>query len=1288
MDELFLTLLNMSINASWICLVICAFRLLYKNGPKWLRASLWSLVGLRLILPFSIKSALSLLPSAETVPTDIMYSKSPQIYSGISALNTAVNPIINEALAPEPSYSANPLQVITAIASYIWIFGMLLMLIYMAVSYTRVKRRVRESVPYEKDMWETAKNIFICDGIDTPFILGVIKPKIYLPSSISEKDTDYVLAHERAHIKRCDHLWKPLGFLLLTVYWFNPVLWLSYILLCRDIELACDEKVMAEMGGDIKKSYSTALLNCSAPSRAVAACPLAFGETGVKSRIKSVLNYKKPAFWVVAVCAITSIVLGVCFLTDPAGVPITRAKIEFSSIENFYNSESLEVTYDGETKYYNEEANINRYGATLDKIKVSQNPVSRSEERTREFVIKINGSRELIFEDGFKSVWIDNGVKPTYSYKVLNPETAEELILDFKRADFDVTNATVEGYYLTIPEDGVMSIEVHTPSSSGGCTNADGSPFKKGERVYLEQLSGFESLKGVTISALGENEEIIYSFSIPEEIKEFGGKWKIEYSEGFSATDLETAVSKAILDINKGKFYHAECPAEGHIILGTEKSGDIIKAYVLEMYAEFGFENGWFIEQSGHSTACVMTFKKPSDVYVFIDAEYTEDGSGLASSVEELFPKKYRERVLDHTENDREKMWEQCVSYAEKYLKEIGREAEIGRYGDINHVLITDMGVSVEVSEKLQEIEKVSGYNVSVVGTHEVVEDGVRYVYHTNYIEGEKLILYIKEKYDTEEIVEEIKIDALTGDIISEYVNYYREQFDAMVFEVEKDGILVEALEGDKIRKIGKRFFVRTDKEPAISIPDLYEGLYITVLYNGIIETSDPGIITADAIYLYGDVNPIGTTASPAEPTTVMVPAEEKHPEDLVYSYHFYNDEEDSSYISLTPSKKLYFFSLSLLSSTVPEGTYEEKDGYVTLYGEKDTKYVFKREGMNLVFLEDKSSAVPKYKYSADAKEAKKCIPDKAVFEFAEKQLPYIDKATIDVDGDGVYEDCVLSYGPTSGLFTVVFTASSYGNIKYENTFNSMYSDVCFAEKDGKTYVYATGGYPEEDKESWFDISVEDGNIVLISGDEMFPYWGEQGIGITEAEVPEAVKGDYTIYGEEMQNILVYNGTDTGSFKNPHKSGDSVRLRHSGINSNPDEADIFDYNLTFEDVITGEKAEKMLKEACSNFEEEEFLLEDNDVYLVKCKISYNKESDIKDRIPGAFYISAVDAEGNYAAVEHRLDIKDYTSETTDGEASNLYPVFVPEGKEVKLVYVIGEQMEYPGPVMNVYFECE
>lgn len=310
MEALFLKLLNMSINASWLVLAVLLLRLIFKKAPKYIRCILWGLVAIRLICPFSFESVLSLIPSAETVPTDIIYSSEPNIHSGISFLNSTVNPIIENSLAPNPADSANPMQIIAFIASALWISGVVAMLIYAVISFLRVRRYIKEAV------W-IKENIYICDRIATPFIFGVIKPKIYLPSSISEQDSEFVIAHERAHIERYDHIWKPLGFLLLTAYWFNPVLWLAYILLCRDIELACDERVIKSLGADIKKPYSEALINCSMPRKAISACPLAFGETGVKGRIKAVLNYKKPAFWVIVLAVVACVVTAICFLTDP-----------------------------------------------------------------------------------------------------------------------------------------------------------------------------------------------------------------------------------------------------------------------------------------------------------------------------------------------------------------------------------------------------------------------------------------------------------------------------------------------------------------------------------------------------------------------------------------------------------------------------------------------------------------------------------------------------------------------------------------------------------------------------------------------------------------------------------------------------------------------------------------------------------------------------------------------------------------------------------------------------------
>ncbi len=312
METVFLKLLNMSINAGWLVLAVVLLRLLLKKAPRWINCILWAFVAFRLICPFTIESALSLLPSREVIPSDIVYQQSPEINTGIGIIDSSINPALSESMAPTLGNSVNPLQIVGFIATAVWITGMAIMVIYTAVSYIRLRLKVRESVQMEGD-------IRLCDRISTPFILGIIRPKIYLPSNMASGDTLHVISHEKAHLKRKDHWWKPVGFALLTVYWFNPLMWVAYILLCRDIEAACDEKVVGAMSEEDKKTYSDALLNCSVSRKTIAACPLAFGETGVKSRIKSVLSYKRPAFWIIIVSLVICGVVAVCFLTNPPG---------------------------------------------------------------------------------------------------------------------------------------------------------------------------------------------------------------------------------------------------------------------------------------------------------------------------------------------------------------------------------------------------------------------------------------------------------------------------------------------------------------------------------------------------------------------------------------------------------------------------------------------------------------------------------------------------------------------------------------------------------------------------------------------------------------------------------------------------------------------------------------------------------------------------------------------------------------------------------------------------------
>ena len=311
MAAVFLKLLNLSISASWLVLAVLVLRLISKRSPKWVNVLLWGIVALRLVLPFSIESALSLIPSAETVsPAAVQFDPAPTITSGVSAIDNAVNPSLSEHFAAVPTASVNPLYVWAYLAGWVWLIGLGAMLLYALVSYLRLRRRVSVSLPIQD-------HIYLCDAISSPFILGVVKPHIYLPSGLDEVQRQNVLAHEQAHLARRDHWWKPLGFALLAVYWFNPVLWLAYTLLCRDIELACDERVIRTMDESAVKTYSTVLLACSMPRKAVITCPLAFGEVGVKERVKNALHYKKPAFWVVAASVAVCVVVAVCFLTDP-----------------------------------------------------------------------------------------------------------------------------------------------------------------------------------------------------------------------------------------------------------------------------------------------------------------------------------------------------------------------------------------------------------------------------------------------------------------------------------------------------------------------------------------------------------------------------------------------------------------------------------------------------------------------------------------------------------------------------------------------------------------------------------------------------------------------------------------------------------------------------------------------------------------------------------------------------------------------------------------------------------
>ena len=394
MNELFLKIINMSISASWLVLAVLILRFVLKKAPKWINVLLWGIVAIRLICPFSFESTLSLIPSAETIPLNIGMDTTPTINSGISAINNAVNPIISQSNTPMAGASVNLLQITIGIYEYIWIFGMIALALYTAISYWRLRRKVDTAVRY-KD------NIFQSENVSFPFVLGIIKPRIYLPFKMNGQYLEYVVAHEQAHICRKDHWWKPLGVLLLMIHWFNPLMWLAYVLLCRDIELACDEKVIKELCNEQRGDYTQALVACSVNRRMIAACPLAFGEVSVKERVKSVMNYKKPAFWVIIISVIVCVGVAVCFLTNPKQDSYTlRIVVPAGSQEKFVYTDEEVSTIRNSIKIWS--------GDGLGDTEVILSPVNKTTE-TRYTATYLTHGMPVEF-DAEKDTWFKIGV--------------------------------------------------------------------------------------------------------------------------------------------------------------------------------------------------------------------------------------------------------------------------------------------------------------------------------------------------------------------------------------------------------------------------------------------------------------------------------------------------------------------------------------------------------------------------------------------------------------------------------------------------------------------------------------------------------------------------------------------------------------------------------------------------------------------------------------------------------------------------------------------------------------
>lgn len=467
----------MSISASWIVLAVLLLRLLLKKAPKWINGILWGIVGLRLIMPFSFESIFSLIPSSETI-SKAPDSPRPHFESGVTIIDNQVNDYLGEHYYEVVTRPTGHFADITTILTIVWIVGIVLLLAYTIISYSRVKNKIGTAVLLRD-------NIYQSENVISPFVLGIIKPKIYLPFNMNEQDMEHVIAHEQAHINRKDHWWKPLGFLILTLHWFNPLMWLGYVLLCRDIELACDEKVIKELNTEQKADYSQALLNCSVNCRMIAACPLAFGEVGVKDRVKSILNYKKPAFGIIVVAIIASIAVAVCFLTNPTS---NKLKDIENRTLNSITEETVAVWVSDGENYHSIGAISKNLLEDLSDIKISRKEVSlnRSEDRDASHTLVLQTKQDtdltiysylkglyIYFNSDFSSVWVNDGVKPTLSYKVINPEKVKGIFEHIK--NYNVSEPAIGG---------VDSTNVHSFESTVSYAN-----WAEASEIYFGALN-------------------------------------------------------------------------------------------------------------------------------------------------------------------------------------------------------------------------------------------------------------------------------------------------------------------------------------------------------------------------------------------------------------------------------------------------------------------------------------------------------------------------------------------------------------------------------------------------------------------------------------------------------------------------------------------------------------------------------------------------------------------------------------------------------------------------------
>ena len=571
MDGLIMKMLNMSISASWLILAVVIVRYILRKSPKWIRLVLWGIVAFRLICPLSLESKFSLVPSATTFG---LYADTPTVKSGISVVDGTLNPMIHNTVTAHGVSNTQSAYIGFSIAGIIWLIGVVFMLCYAAASVFRLKSKLHEAVNLFDNVW-------ICDKLQSPFVYGLIKPWIYLSSSMDQSQMKYVIAHERAHIKGKDPLWKLVGYVLLSVYWFNPFVWAAYVLFCRDVELACDERTIHQYGIEERKAYSRALLSCSMRRTVIITYPLAFGEIGVKERVKTVLNYKKPAIWIIAAALTVCVVMAICFLTNPVSAQ-SEATEAFSSSTN--TNESGMGSNDIES-YINE---YEPFGVMFDNG-----------------ILKYNGKRVRYFLDGYE--WNDGqgAISTSSRYQYYD----DDGIVDIHTVRDDVKNSdgstTLFGSIVDIvpySQEEFDSREYDSNDSMEAITDEGGEHPDRMEDISIERNAQNESPISKT-----ENDEISVAMgnggsggaTIAEMMKQYerfgityeaidGGKGNIYYNGSLIESFCDEKPDDSVLVIHstnqgKGKAFTVY---DNNVITGIELREENPMVNIPDAYAK------------------------------------------------------------------------------------------------------------------------------------------------------------------------------------------------------------------------------------------------------------------------------------------------------------------------------------------------------------------------------------------------------------------------------------------------------------------------------------------------------------------------------------------------------------------------------------------------------------------------------------------------------------------------------------------------------------------------------